>query len=474
MYRVLSLVFIDLIGFYLSLYFAVLVRRNIHIGNVNVSSVTLGNYIHFWWMPIIFILFFAYAGLYYKRYSLWDEIGKIVKTVTLYIFAIFIFIALGKLSGEVSRLTLLILWVISIFVFSLFRYFGKKILFKLGIWKENVLIVGADDAGKIILKALKREKHLGYEVVGFLDDNKDNIKKRIEIGNRHFPVLGKIEEIENWANEYNISTVIVAIPALKGNELSNLVYSIQKTVNKVLLISDLKGISMLNAELYHLFMGELFLIKMKNNLKSKFGKFLKRLFDIVMSLIILILSSPLIVIMAFVVKLAFEGPVFFVQNRLGRNKKIFKCIKFRTMYINADEILADFLSKNTKAELEWAKYKKLKDFDPRVTKIGKFLRKTSLDELPQIFNVIKGEMSLVGPRPYLLKEINDSIKNYSDIISLISPGITGLWQVSGRNKLTFNSRLKLDSWYVLNWSLWLDIVILFKTIRVVLKKDGAY
>jgi undecaprenyl-phosphate galactose phosphotransferase len=131
------------------------------------------------------------------------------------------------------------------------------------------------------------------------------------------------------------------------------------------------------------------------------------------------------------------------------------------------------LENNGEALAQWNKYKKLKDYDPRLTKIGKFLRRTSLDELPQIFNVLKGEMSLFGPRPYLPDEeceMNDCI----DLILLTRPGITGLWQVSGRNELAFKDRLKLDAWYVLNWSLWLDIVILFKTIRVVLSREGAY
>jgi len=143
------------------------------------------------------------------------------------------------------------------------------------------------------------------------------------------------------------------------------------------------------------------------------------------------------------------------------------------MYLNSDEILQEFLEKNPEAKKEWDKYKKLKSYDPRVTKIGKFLRATSLDELPQIFNVLKGDMSLVGLRPYLPREISD-MGEYKDIILLTRPGITGLWQISGRNELTFQDRLKLDTWYVLNWSLWLDIVILFKTIKVVLKREGAY
>jgi undecaprenyl-phosphate galactose phosphotransferase len=143
------------------------------------------------------------------------------------------------------------------------------------------------------------------------------------------------------------------------------------------------------------------------------------------------------------------------------------------MYVNADEMLSGYLEKNAAAKAEWGRYKKLRDYDPRVTPVGKLLRRTSLDELPQIFNVLAGDMSFVGPRPYLPEEEKD-IGEFSELIFLASPGITGLWQVSGRNILDFEERLKLAVWYVLNWSLWLDIVILFKTIMVVLKKEGAY
>lgn len=156
-----------------------------------------------------------------------------------------------------------------------------------------------------------------------------------------------------------------------------------------------------------------------------------------------------------------------------RRSQTAKCYKFRSMYMNADRILLDFLGKHPEAEQEWKEFQKLRGDDPRVTKVGKFIRKYSLDELPQIFNVIKGDMSLVGPRPYLPRE-KRKIGNYLPIICMTTPGITGLWQVSGRNDIKFNGRLQLDSWYVRNWSLWQDIVLLFKTIGVVFGRKGAY
>ena len=214
-------------------------------------------------------------------------------------------------------------------------------------------------------------------------------------------------------------------------------------------------------------------IKIKSNFKIFVSQLIKRMLD----LILVFLSMPVIVlvmgVISILIKIDSKGHVFFIQERVGKDGIPFKCIKFRTMYVNADEILKSHLEKNFKAKEEWKKYKKLKRNDPRITRMGKILRKTSLDELPQVFNVLKGDMSLVGPRPYLPAEIYE-MGEFKKTIFMVSPGITGLWQVSGRNNLTFKQRVNLDVRYVLNRSLRLDFVILLKTVKVVLKRDGAY
>ena len=166
------------------------------------------------------------------------------------------------------------------------------------------------------------------------------------------------------------------------------------------------------------------------------------------------------------------GNVFYNSPRVGYKGKEFACYKFRTMVLNGDEILSNYLANDKEAKEHWEKYFKLKN-DPRVTRIGKFLRKTSLDELPQLLNVLKGDMSLVGPRPILPSEIN-SYGDYFGYYSEVKPGITGLWQISGRNHIDFAYRIRLDVWYIKNWSFWYDLVILLKTIPVVFKQQGAY
>ncbi|HJG03885.1 MAG TPA: sugar transferase, partial [Megamonas funiformis] len=166
------------------------------------------------------------------------------------------------------------------------------------------------------------------------------------------------------------------------------------------------------------------------------------------------------------------GPVFFNAKRIGKNGKLFKCYKFRSMYQNADELLIKHLNNNPELKDQWNKFQKLKGNDIRVTKIGFFIRKYSLDELPQIFNVLKGDMSLVGPRPYLPRE-KELMNSFYNIIITTLPGITGYWQVSGRSNVTFKKRLEMDNWYIRNWSIWIDIIFLIKTIKVVFCSKGA-
>ena len=330
----------------------------------------------------------------------------------------------------------------------------------------------AGQAGKLP-GGIENEGHLGYNIVGFLDDDPDKIGKAIAINDRKFKVLGKVKSFRKIISSMNISTVIIAIPSHTVEYLSQLTENVQKYAGRVLLIPDLKGIALLNTEVRNLSSQQTFMLNINNNLLSEFNKFIKRCFDFFFSLFFMPLLFVLIVVFGVLIRIDSPGNVFLRQDRIGKGGRTFKCLKFRTMFRNADEILAGYLEKNEKAREEWSRYKKLRDYDPRVTPVGRFLRKTSLDELPQIFNVLAGEMSFFGPRPYLLDEESRMGEN-ADMILLINPGITGLWQVSGRNELDFEERVKLDTWYVLNWSLWLDVVIFFKTIRVVLKKEGAY
>ncbi|EOJ2904138.1 sugar transferase, partial [Klebsiella pneumoniae] len=207
------------------------------------------------------------------------------------------------------------------------------------------------------------------------------------------------------------------------------------------------------------------------NLAKWSSRILKRTFDIVGALGIILLLSPLLIYISRKVRKD-GGTAIYGHERVGKGGKPFKCLKFRSMVVNSKEVLEELLANDPEVKAEWDATFKLKN-DPRITSIGHFLRRTSLDELPQLFNVLKGEMSLVGPRPIITAELeryNDEVDYYL----LSKPGMTGLWQVSGRSDVDYDTRVYLDAWYVKNWSMWNDIAILFKTINVVLKKDGAY
>ncbi len=202
--------------------------------------------------------------------------------------------------------------------------------------------------------------------------------------------------------------------------------------------------------------------------------FAKRVFDVVFSLLVLILFSPVYLVLALLIAVSSPGPIFYVQQRIGKNYQPFGCIKFRTMVTNADEILQEIIATSPELRQEFADNFKLKN-DPRITWIGRFLRMTSLDEFPQFWNVLMGDMSVVGPRPLVAEELF-MYGRHIDKILTISPGITGLWQVSGRNDIPYERRVKIDVYYVNFRNIWLDLMIVFKTIGVVIfpKNNGAY
>lgn len=465
---------LDISAYYCSLFLAFHARKflNVIFPNIVPLLFSLDHFLRFWWLPGIFISFIAYERLYFKKLPFWDETKEIFKAISASTIAVLAIITLGKMTDNISRVTIIFLWCAGLFFFPLFRLIGKKVLHAVGLWKDNVIIIGAGAAGIETAKGINADIHLGYHVIGFLDDN-EAMDKELKIDGAAYRVFGKIRHFRKFVKLFNIDTVIIAIPSLSVEKLSELTNEIQKHTKSVLLVPDVKGVALTNTELYHLFMEQLFLLKINNNLKSTFNRFVKRTFDLFLSIVLLPFLLPVITLIGLLIKLDSRGPVFHIEDRFGKNKSIFKCIKFRTMFLNNDKLLKAYFVSRPDAAAEWQKYKKLKGHDPRVTRVGTFLRKTSFDELPQIFNVLKGAMSLVGARPYLPREEHD-MKNHMDTVLLTPPGITGLWQVSGRNKLTFDARLRLDAWYVLNWSLWLDIVILFKTVRVVLKKEGAY
>ncbi len=424
---------------------------------------------NFWWLFISVPIAFCYQRVYDRRLPFWDETREIIKALILAFFIIYALMAMKKVGTQISRLTIGFTLLSSIVLIPSIRYLVKTTLFKIPIFRRKALILGASQGAAELIRALKKEKYLGYEIVGILDDNPDNYGKYIE----NKKIYGPIKEVNKFVKFLKIESIFIAVPSFSSSQLSDLFAAVQGLVKEVCIIPEFRNFGMLNAEASTLFSEKLFLIKVQNNLKSSINCFIKRSFDIIVCIIILPILLPLFGIVSILIMLDSPGSPIFIHERIGKDGRKIKVYKFRSMYKNSQEILQKYLEKNPSAKQEWETYFKLKN-DPRITRIGKFLRRTSLDELPQIFNVLKGEMSLVGPRPVTEEELRKYYGEFSSFYYMVRPGITGLWQVSGRNELAYEDRVKMDVWYVLNWSLWLDIILLIRTISVVLKKEGSY
>jgi len=421
------------------------------------------------WVFFSVLFFLFYVRVYDRRLSFWDETREIAKASFLSFVFMFALLALQKKSYQTSRLLVILLFFSFLFFLPVMRFLVKKILFSFSIYRRKAIIVGAGEGASRLARALWKENYLGYEVIGFLDNDRQKWGTFIE-GKK---VFGSIKHLGKFVSLLGIDSVFVAVPSFSSKELTDLFASVQSKVKEVCIVPDFKNFGMLNTEAQTLINDQLFLLKVRNNLRSPLNQFIKRSFDFVFALSLLPFLLPIMLLISLLIMLESPGSPIFIHRRVGKYGNMINVYKFRTMYKNSDEILRKFLKTNPEALKEWEIYYKLKD-DPRVTKVGKFLRKTSLDELPQIFNVLLGNMSFVGPRPVTWNEIKSYYKDFANFYFLVNPGITGLWQVSGRNKLSYEDRVKLDTWYVLNWSLWLDISILLRTVRVVFLREGSY
>ncbi|MCL6589060.1 MAG: undecaprenyl-phosphate galactose phosphotransferase WbaP [Firmicutes bacterium] len=427
--------------------------------------------VHFYLVvPLFYLGLIFYEGLYRRRLPFWENVGKLIKICT---FATAFTISILYFSGSaqfLSRLFVSFMWVFSCAALITARYLTKQLLIAGGLWRKPVVIVGTGSALELLTKSFQDEPNLGYQVAGVIAEG-DFEPAHIQ---RHsYQIIGNLENLEQAIRDSEVSEVIIALPELERHKLLELVDRIQPLVNNVTIFPDLHGLPLNNLEAETFFNQRTVLLRVRNNLRDSFNLLFKRAFDLALGCFFSILSLPLMAVIAVLIKLDSPGPAIYSGKRLGKGGREFKCYKFRTMYVNEKEILEEYLRHNQPAKEEWKKYAKLRKYDPRVTRVGRWLRKWSLDEIPQIFNVLKGEMSLVGPRPYLPRE-QEQMKHHAKTIFETSPGITGLWQVGGRNELEFAERVSLESWYVRNWSLWLDISLMVKTIWAVFERKGAY
>lgn len=349
------------------------------------------------------------------------------------------------------------------------RLVAHQSLKALGLWIKPTLIFGDGNNAIQACLALRSEPWMGLAVQGFASLQSDKARE-IPAG---LPAnFAWQDNPECWQLIQQYYQCVIAVEPDESELRDHLIRKLgQHHVNNVHVIPAMRGIPLFGLETSHFQSHEVLMIHLQNNLDRPFFRGIKRLFDLLTASALLVLLSPVMLVLAGLVKRD-GGPAFFGHTRIGQNGQPFKCYKFRSMVVNSQEVLAELLANNSEARAEWEKDFKLKN-DPRVSGIGHILRKTSLDELPQLWNVIKGEMSLVGPRPVVKAEL----ERYGEDVSYYleaKPGVTGLWQVSGRNDVDYDTRVYLDAWYVKNWSLWTDISILFKTIGVVCFRQGAY
>lgn len=411
---------------------------------------------------LIFLVRFRH---YSDRKPFWTELSEVLRVILLLALLDLALVAFAEWNA--SRLWWFLIWLLAAMAVPLMRFGVRKLLTVWGLWLRPTVLVGYGPNAHEALAALLSEPELGFKVVGFVDVATSG-KTLTEV--QGLPLLSP-DEVKAWAKVPGLQVVIALEHGQNDVREKWLRRLARWKVEDISVIPAMRGVPLYGTDISYFFSHEVAMLKLRNNLRYWPARILKRVFDLIAAVALLAVGWPLLVYLAWRIR-EDGGPAIYAHKRVGQSGKVFACYKFRSMRVDAEEQLRDLLASDPALRVEWEKEFKLKD-DPRVTAIGHFLRRTSLDELPQLFNVIKGEMSLVGPRPVVRKEL----ERYGDDVDyflMVRPGMTGLWQVSGRNDVNYDTRVYLDTWYVKNWSLWYDIAILFKTIRVVLKREGAY
>ena len=411
---------------------------------------------------------FAVKGHYARRKAFWDEAGEVLGVFTL-LLALNATIAFsGK--WPLSRLWLFSTWVLALVLLPLARWLVHHILQRLGVWMRPVVVVGCGRNAAEAIRALDSEPMLGYAVQRVLTPG------GCDPASGELPTQAPMEALgdDPLATLARLGKphVVLALDMDQWDAQEKLVRSLGLSYPNLTVVPPLRGLPLFGMEAMHFFGHEVLMLRVRDNLARPGPRIAKRLFDLLAASLLVVLLSPLLLYVAWRIRREDGGPVFFIQERVGRGGGTFGCLKFRSMVMDAEDRLKQYLHSHPELAAEYERNFKLRN-DPRVTRIGKFLRRGSLDELPQLFNVLRGDMSLVGPRPLLARELD----RYGDNICLyhmVYPGITGLWQVSGRSETTFDERAYLDAWYIKNWTLWYDIVILLLTVKVVLRREGAY
>ena len=402
-----------------------------------------------------------------------NPVRELRSQVTSICVAFLLLIGLNGLVGQVTTneiLTIIMAFPMTVAVAPPARFSTRKIASNFRWWGEKVVIIGVSEQGRSIYQFLAHLPQRGLKPLGFVDDNPSAYWKLDKDLQLEF--LGTTDELVSICRARECHWAIAAVAGMDEEEVSHILARGSLIPNLIVVNSKL---SMPTMWVESFDAAGIAGLHIRDRMLFPFQRALKRLFDCLLASLLLVMSSPLLLFIALWIKLTAPGPVFYRHHgRIGRSGRTFGAWKIRTMVVNADEILAEYLAVNPEARAEWNRDLKLK-FDPRIIPgIGRFLRRTSLDELPQVLNVLQGDMSLVGPRPIYTAQEVEKFKELYPMYLRVRPGLTGLWQVSGRNNTSYEDRVRLDTYYVRNWSLWLDYFILLRTVRTLFLREGAY
>lgn len=414
-------------------------------------------------LMVVLLAVYGVKGLYRPTLGrTWlDEVGTIFSGATTGV-AVLVVLVFYFRPLALSRLVFIYSWLLIIIFLSAARLAEHSLRGQLrqrGRGLQRTLIVGGGTLGRMIMQNIVARPDLGYQALGFIDDG-----QREDIG--PFKALGTTEDIPRVVAEHGVEELIVALPAASHQKVVEIIDYCQKKGICFRLVPDFYELSLDRVHVDGLH--GIPLIAMKERSLQGWNQVLKRGMDAGLAALLVVLTAPLTALIALAIKLDSPGPVFFRQVRVGRGGRCFVAHKFRSMRVGAEEEFGQVAALN-EATGPIFKVKR----DPRVTRVGRLLRRTSLDELPQLFNVWRGDMSLVGPRPPIPQEVEKYADWHRKRLE-VSPGVTGMWQVSGRSNLTFDEMVLLDLWYIQNWSLGLDLKILLRTLPAVIFAKGAY
>jgi Undecaprenyl-phosphate galactose phosphotransferase WbaP len=410
------------------------------------------------------------SGLYNNNLSEVEEFKRLFQTVTINYLIVFSGLYFLRSGEVVSRLAIFMAWVFALASVPLARESIRQICVKYGLWGEPVVIFGNGMLGNEVVSYLRAHPKMGYNPVGVVDRRKvdrvpGNAPQRVI---HDAAIFNDCEKQPDWLK--GIRTAFVVTPETSQNVREMLIDKQTIRFEQLILVNS--GEKTGSVWVQPLDIGGILGLEVGQNLLNTSQLLAKRVMDLGLIFLSAPILGPFIGLIALLIKLDSNGSVFYYQDRIGFGGKTFKFWKFRSMVDGADQVLEAYLEANPDARAEYEVNHKLKN-DPRVTKFGKFIRKFSIDELPQLINVLRGDMSLVGPRPFMGTEIGFYDKCYS-LYTYVQPGVTGLWQISGRSNVAYTTRVSMDDYYLRNWSIWLDIHILIRTIGVVLRGRGSY